>query len=209
MPLYTIALYTHIITGFLALITGAVALIARKGNSIHILSGKSYTLLMLVVAGSAITLSLLKHNTFLLLIALFATYQTITGYRSVNNKSQRPAWFDWLLTLTGATTGILMILSWNLVLIVFGSIALFLAILDIRLYVAVRSGRALPKLIWLTRHIGFMMGAYIATFTAFVVVNVQFEALPWLPWLAPTFIGIPLMRYWTVKYTKKPVSKDS
>lgn len=195
-------LYLHIISGFLALITGAIALIARKGRRIHVISGKSYSLLMLVVAVSALVLSLLKPNTYLLLIALFAIYQTITGYRAVTNKSQRPAWFDWLIMLLGVFTGTYMILTWNLVLIVFGAIAVFLAILDLRTYLFVLSGRPLPKLVWLRRHIGFMVGAYIATFTAFVVVNIRYEPIPWLPWLAPTIVGIPLMQYWTWKFTK-------
>lgn len=200
--IYLIFLYIHISTGFLALTTGAIALIVRKGNRAHILSGRTYTALMLLVAGSALVLSLLKSNVFLLLIALFATYQTLNGYRAVTNKSQRPAWYDWLITLLGISTGATMILTWNLILMVFGSISVFLAFLDVRTYVAVLSGRGLPKLIWLTRHIGFMTGAYIATFTAFVVVNIRYEALPWLPWLAPTFIGIPLMQYWTWKHTR-------
>lgn len=207
--LVTVFLYLHIITGFLALATGALALIARKGNKIHVLSGRSYTVLMLLVAGSALALSLLKSNTFLLLIALFAMYQTITGYRAVTNKSQRPSWFDWLVMLLGIAAGVYMILTWNLILIVFGSISVFLTFLDLRTYLVVLSGRSLPQLVWLRRHIGFMTGAYIATFTAFVVVNIRFEALPWLPWLAPTIVGVPLMQYWTIKYTKKPVSKET
>lgn len=204
---YKVALYVHIISGFLALITGAVALIVRKGKGIHILSGKMYVLLMLVVAVSALVLSLLKSNIFLLLIAFFAIYQTITGYRAVTNKSQRPNLFDWLIMLLGVFTGTYMILTWNLVLIVFGAIAVFLAILDLRTYLFVLSGRTLPPLVWLRRHIGFMVGAYIATFTAFVVVNIRYEAVPWLPWLAPTIVGIPLMQYWTWKFTKSAGKK--
>lgn len=48
-----------------------------------------------------------------------------------------------------------------------------------------------------------MVVAYISAFTAFLVVNVQFYGPNWVIWLAPTFIFVPLMRYWTNKYARK------
>ena len=51
----------------------------------------------------------------------------------------------------------------------------------------------------LYRHIGRMGGAYIATCTAFIVVNFTF--LPdILLWLGPTFIGSPLIAYSIFRY---------
>lgn len=196
-------LVIHIAAGFLALSTGLIALITRKGGGRHRLSGRGFYYLMLTVAFTAVVISTMKFNLFLLLIAGFAFYQTIQGYRSVKNKSLRPAAIDWLATITGLVTGIIMIWTFNTVLLVFGGICLFLFIGDLRAYNAALRGKELPKLAWLARHIGMMMGAYLATVTAFVVVNVRNVEPEWLPWLAPTAIGVPLMQYWTWKFTRK------
>jgi hypothetical protein len=48
-----------------------------------------------------------------------------------------------------------------------------------------------------------MLGAYISTATAFLVVNITMINYPWVTWLVPTFIGTPLIVYWTNKYTIK------
>lgn len=74
------------------------------------------------------------------------------------------------------------------VAIVFGGIAL------LRVWQTTRSFRTLPddKAYWLYAHIIGMWGGYIATLTAFLVVNVHF--LPSvLVWLLPTVVGVPLI----------------
>jgi uncharacterized membrane protein len=199
----TIVLVLHIVSGFLALGAGLMAILSKKGQRVHRLTGRMFFYLMLSVAFTALVLSVIKLNLFLLLIAGFAFYQNVSGYRSVKNKSLRPAWIDWAITVTGLVTGICMVLTLNIVLLVFGGISLFLVGLDLFTYKTVLSGRTVPRLAWLSRHIGMMMGAYIATVTAFVVENVQNAEPAWLPWLAPTMIGVPLMRYWDWKFTKK------
>jgi hypothetical protein len=198
----TIMLVLHIVSGFLALGAGLMAILSKKGQRVHRLTGRTFFYLMLSVAFTALIISGIKLNLFLLLIAGFAFYQNVSGYRSVKNKSLRPTWIDWIVTATGLVTGICMMLTLNIVLLVFGGISLFLVALDLHTYYLVLNNRSVPKLAWLSRHIGMMMGAYIATVTAFVVVNVQNAEPEWLPWLAPTAIGVPLMRYWDWKFTK-------
>lgn len=199
----TIVLIIHVVAGFAALGAGLGAILSKKGQRIHQLTGRTFFYLMLVIAASAAIVSTVKLNEFLLLIAGFAAYQNIGGYRSVKNKQLQPNWIDWSATALGLVTGVFMIATLNIVLLVFGSICLSLVAIDLRTYYAVFSGKQIPKLAWLARHIGFMMGAYIATFTAFVVVNVQNVEPAWIPWLSPTVVGVPLMQYWTWKYTRK------
>lgn len=199
----TILLIIHVTAGFLALGAGLGAILSKKGRRIHKLTGRMFFYLMLTVAVSAAVISTVKLNEFLLLIAGFAAYQNIGGYRSVKNKGLRPNAVDWLATALGLVTGCCMIATFNIVLLVFGGICLFLALLDLRTYYVIFSGKPVPKLAWLVRHIGFMMGAYIATFTAFMVVNVRNVEPVWIPWLAPTMVGVPLMQYWMWKYTRK------
>jgi hypothetical protein len=51
-------------------------------------------------------------------------------------------------------------------------------------------------------HIGFMGGAYIATVTATVTVNLTVVP-PLVRWLGPTAVGVPLIVYGTRKYTPR------
>jgi uncharacterized membrane protein len=205
--LITVVLIIHVVAGFAALGVGLWAILSKKGQRTHKLTGRTFFYLMLIVAVSAGIVSTIKLNEFLLLIAGFAAYQNIGGYRSVKNKGLSPNWIDWSATALGLVTGVFMIATFNTVLLVFGGICLSLVIVDLRTYYAVFAGKTIPKLAWLARHIGFMMGSYIATFTAFVVVNVRNVEPAWIPWLAPTAVGVPLMQYWTWKYTRKKNAK--
>lgn len=83
---------------------------------------------------------------------------------------------------------------------VFGGISAILCIGQIKLFVATIKKQEVSKTLWLRQHIGMMMGTYIATITAFIVVNVNDFKPAWLLWLAPTAILVPLMIYWTKKY---------
>ncbi len=59
---------------------------------------------------------------------------------------------------------------------------------------------------WFFAHLTRMCAAYIATTTAFVVVNVNF--LPQLVvWLGPTVIGSAGITYWTIVYKQKFAKK--
>lgn len=109
----------------------------------------------------------------------------------------------WAHIIAGFINGVFMLMAGNIILMVFGGISLLLCIQDLLLYykLIVKKGTAGQR--WLSRHIGMMVVAYISAFTAFLVVNVQFDGPNWVIWLAPTFIFVPLMRYWTNKYARK------
>jgi uncharacterized membrane protein len=198
--LLTSLLILHIVSGFTALGFGLAAILSKPGQRIHLLTGRVFYRSMLLIAFSAVLLSSFRLNLFLLLIAFFALYNNVSGYRSIRNKSLRPSAFDWTITAIGLITGIVMISTLNIVLLVFGSISLSLAIGDCIAYTKILGGKEAPRFAWLVKHIGMMMGAYIATFTAFVVVNIDFVQPSWIPWLAPTAIGVPLLVYWQRKY---------
>lgn len=202
-----IFLAVHILAGFVSLITGSVSVATVKGGKAHRFSGRIFYWCMLTVAGTAIVLSIFRPNVFLLLIAFFGLYQNLNGYRAIRNKTLKPTWKDWLITSMGLLTGIVMITQMNLVLVVFGSLSIYFSISDFRSHIVLLKGKELSKTTWLARHISMMMGSYIATCTAFVVVNISFEPAPWLPWLLPTMILFPLIAYFQVKYVarKKPV----
>lgn len=203
--LYQISLALHIASGYLALITGLVAMGSRKGRKTHRGGGRIFFISMMFVAGTALVISLIKGIVFLLLIGIFAFYQNYSGYRAVKNKDLTPNWADWIVLIIAALNGLAMIYTMNPVLLAFGVINTFLVVSQFRLFWFRLRGKSLPKLEWLGQHLGMMMGAYIATITAFLVVNIKnFEPF-WLPWLAPTIILVPLLVYWRIKYTRTPV----
>lgn len=196
------SLYLHIASGYLALVTGSVIMLLKKGNGQHKKIGIVFYVAMNAVVVSALLLSLLKWNLFLLHVAIFVAYQNIAGRRSITDKTLNPRFVDYFILLSAALNAIFMLKSLNGVLIVFGSISAFLVINDLRIYYTLRKESPLPKMAWLRRHIGMMMGAYIGAFTAFLTVNVHFVRPEWIVWIGPTVLFVPLMTYFTNKYTK-------
>ena len=151
-------------------------------------------------------MTLVKFNPFLLAIGLFSTYMTYSGKMAIDfwrlKENYFPGLKDLLPFYVAFIISILMI-SFPIyqmiinkefripVLSIFGIIMLLNSYRDIRTFS--REKNFVPKnKIWLIQHIGMMSGAYISTFTAFLVVNVSMNPA-WLPWLLPTAIGTPLI----------------
>lgn len=213
-------LLIHIISGFLALACGGIAIATKKGKGIHISAGRVYFWSMILVTLTALYLSIVEVIPFLFLIAVFSFYLTWTGYKSIHWKNRSlPTGvyrFDAVLTHTIALFGVLMItlslLAWmnihvdetisslKIVLFVFGAGTLIFAVEDLFLLYRTRQS---SSFLWIYTHIGRMLGAYIATFTAFLVVNAQFFPSPLIAWLGPTVIGTPLIFYWISRYRNK------
>lgn len=208
--------WLHIAAGMLALVTGLLSMSVKKGGRIHKRSGMIYFICMIIIFATAVPMSLWKSNIFLLLIAIFSVYLTYTGYRSLKMKNPKrdggAKWFDWLITSIALACGIAMIayaaigiskgaLAFSTILAVFGGITLAISITDMRHYNKLKRGEQ-QKMGWFFFHIGRMVGAYIATTTAFVTNN--FQELPILmQWLGPTLIGTIAITIWTRKYRRK------
>lgn len=180
-------------------------MLSSKGNKNHRLLGRLFFFSMLVVSITAVALALFKNSNFLFHIGIFVFYQNYAGYQSVKNKSLIPDWKDKLVLYLAILNAIMMLYSLNLVLLIFALISSFLTISDLWLYWKLYKARPIKKLNWLARHLGMMIGAYIGTFTAFLVVNASAFQPYWFIWLAPTFFFVPLIIYWTNKYTNKTI----
>lgn len=204
--LLNLALIFHIIGGSVALLTGSVSMFSKKGGNIHKRFGKIFFYSMMIVSFSALFLSVLKSNLFLTLVGIFVFYQTYSGLRAIRNKTLRHNLLDGAIIFAAFMNGVVMFFTLNPVLIVFGCITLLLISTEVRTFLANRKNKALPRLTWLTKHIGMMVGSYIGTLTAFLVVNIYFEP-GWILWLAPTAVLVPLMQYWNWKYTKRPLQR--
>ncbi|SFP98216.1 hypothetical protein SAMN05216277_11437 [Halolamina pelagica] len=79
-------------------------------------------------------------------------------------------------------------------MMVFGGIGVAFGILDIRIFQADESGD------WMVSHLQRMIGAFIATVSAVSAVNLT-PMLGIAAWLWPTALGVPLIYYWSNKYS--------
>lgn len=185
-------IYMHAFLGAIALLMGAIALISTKGGGTHKKYGRYFFYTMLASASLAVIIALLPShaNPFLLSLGIFSCYLLISGYRALNFKSNHACFIDIGLSISMLITGVLMIIApivhsgrINTILTLFGIIASVLSINDLKLY---KNTLKLNNS-WLGLHIGKMTGAYIASITAFIVVN---ELLPGIyGWIAPSILG--------------------
>ncbi|MBP6312706.1 MAG: hypothetical protein KA408_10590 [Flavobacteriales bacterium] len=203
----------HGAAGILALIVAPVAMYVAKGSNQHRLWGKVFFYAMVLVTITAIVLSILHPNLVMAMLAVFSFHLVASGYRSLYHKKlhegQRAGRTDWVLQgLAGLFNGGLFL--WGMahtvlkdsdkrgwIFLIFGAIGLTLVLMNIRRFFK----KSHDKQEWLYGHmIGFLSG-YIATLSAFSVVNLEFIDPGWLRWLWPSLIGTPVIVMW-VRYYK-------
>ena len=199
MSSYKFILISHVLFGSVALLSGLLAILMKKGFPIHVISGKVYSISMYGVVFSAWIASYFRLNLFLIFIGIFAFYLVTRGLRSTRIKSLRPAPLDWILLALGVLTAIIMTLTFNIILLVFGAIFATLLIGDLNIFIKVQKGNKVHPKEWIATHLGMMLGSYIAAITAFIVINVEYDPLPWLPWILPSLILTPLIFIYTRK----------
>jgi uncharacterized membrane protein len=210
---YNISLILHIAGGFLALIAGLLAMYSKKGGRTHKKAGRYFFGGMTATACSAVILSFIHPNMFLFMVAIFSYQLSSMGYRilrlkKIGNGQMKPEMVDWMITVIPTVAGFWFLISgiWQIssgqnfgwVKVVFGFLAIrFAFIFIMRFYRAPRN-----KMFWMFVHLQSFGGAYIATATAFLVVNV--DVLPGLVlWLGPSFIGTFVIVYVSGKYVKR------
>ncbi len=201
----TFALYLHIFAGFTALTTGLIPMFSKKGGKVHIIWGTVYYWAMFIVALTALIRFQMKLNLiFLSGIAIFSFYNTFTGVRLIRRKDNpNPKFIDWFgagLMVLGSF-GMLYfsylayrndIVFYTVLFTIFGIFMFLLAFEDLRIFVGkkqIDNNVPLQTQYWFQNHISRMGGSYIATVTAFLVVNNP----PYIPglvvWIAPGVIG--------------------
>lgn len=201
--------YSHILAGVVSLVAAPIALVVVKGGTMHRVWGKIFFWCMTWIFISTLVMTIHQWNPFLCMIGVFSYYSAFIGYRSIFqkrlHKDQRALWYDWLaLSITGLC--MLVFIGWGALLslkhgaafgflaIIFGSGGILLVISRIRAFL---KPSAEPKA-WLFNHIGSMMGAFIASITAFSV-NVLTFMPGLLQWLWPTLVGTPFIIYFIRK----------
>jgi len=198
-----ILIILHATLGGIALTSGAIAILSKKGGKTHKLSGKFFFYAMLLAALDALVISILPNHVspFLFSIGVFSTYFLLSGYRSLTFKKQhRKLVLDKIISGTTVILGAVMIVyplssqgAFNIILSVFGIAAIIFGLRDLLLY---RNSEKLKK-DWLKMHLGKMMGAYISASTAFFVVNGIMPGI-W-NWFVPSIIGSSYIVFWMRK----------
>ena len=211
-PLFKILLVIHIFFGGVGLFCGTLNIIRKKGDKPHFLVGKLFLISMIIYAVAGFVMSIMHQNLFLLIVAVFSFYMVCTGQRilSLKNllKNQKPKPIDYCLTIGMLFFGIGFLLYgifilvhqnyFGSVLVVFGAISIFFVRTDMYLF----KGIVKFKNYWLLVHLQRMIGAYIASVTAFIVTVQQFN-LGIIGWLLPTVVLVPLIIKWSRQYAVK------
>ena len=207
--IFKAVLIIHIVFGSVALFVAPAAMMTGKGGLWHRRWGELFFWAITGVASTAVVLSLIRSGLFFLLVALFSFYLAFTGYRVLYRKTpqQRASRADWIavaamlvgsVVLLAFGAYLMLTSSFGMVALVFGAIGLLFAIRDIREF----RHHPADKMAWWYSHMTRMMAAYIATVTAFSVVNFKF--LPPVPrWLWPTVVGTAGIVVWTRYYRRK------
>ena len=190
----------HAVSGSLGLLAGLIALIVKKGGLIHRRFGLLFYYSMLGATASALIISVSPNHEsiFLFVVGIFSSYFVMSGDRALRFKSEIPNYVDYTITIIMIITGIVMIAvspllvgKINPVLTVFGSAGLVFSMRDLIFF---REPERLKKN-WLKMHLGKMMGAYIASVTAFIIVN---QIIPGIfGWIAPGMIGGVFIAVWS------------
>ncbi len=214
--IYKTLLILHVIAGFTGLASGLAAMIVKKSRGIHTQAGKVYYLGMYASGITALIMTIIKFNPFLLAIGIFTLYLVYSGKQAIAYWRVKEPWSLRFNELAPSLTGILvalfmigypffqMIMEGRFfvpVLGIFGIVLFINALQDLMMLRKV-SNRVPRNKKFLLQHIGKMGGSYIAATTAFLVNNVSFDP-GWVVWLLPTFVGSFLIanaiRQWKVR----------
>ena len=211
--LMTTLRWLHIAAGTIALFVAPAAMLTVKGGRAHRRWGQIYFWAMAVVATTAVALGLWRPQIFLTLVAVFSFYLALSGYRALRRQrpeqGQGPRAIDWAAAfLTFAVSAALVVLGalrpgpiWErvgIVPVVFGALGMVLSGLDIRKLLRPPADRYA----WWFAHMAGMLGSYIATVSAFSVVNFDFLPIT-VRWLWATAIGTPLIAIWIAYYRRR------
>lgn len=207
-PLFFILLTIHIIFGFTALVSSFGALFSAKGQPRHRRFGKFFITGMTGVFITAIPLSIIIHNLFLFLIAIFSYYLAFSGWRYAKNRTGVASKIDWAVSIIMLIAGLIMV-GFGIwiyqetpnfhayILLVFGTIGFLFSIDDLRVY---KKSAAVGKE-RIAKHLGAMLGATIAATTAFSVTNIPIHPSIIL-WITPTLILSPVILWWKRRILK-------
>lgn len=210
-----ILIYIHSFFGGLGLITGTISVLVKKGGKNHKISGKIFTISMMISALISLFVARMPNheNMFLFLIGIFTIYLVLSGNRALTFKSKTKLKADnidksisgiMFLTSVGMTAigiyGLLQKIDNSILFLFFGGFGLSLTLKDFKTFKTFSEN----KNAWIKSHIARMVGALIASFTAFIVAGLSIGNI--FAWIMPTIVGTIYIVYWSRKF--KSTNKD-
>lgn len=201
-----ILIYIHAFLGGLGLITGIGSIVVKKGSLLHKRMGKLFSIGMISSSLISMPISWLPNhkNLFLFLIGCFTIYLVLAGNRALKFKTLEKAsvidkmlsgsmFFFSIVMIYLGIHGLLNDSTLSILYLFFGGFGLLLTIKDFKFYKNPKK----RKNGWLKAHIGKMIGALIASVTAFIIAGLGIGNI--IAWILPTLIGTLYIIYWTRK----------
>ncbi len=207
-PIITIAIYIHAFFGGIGLITGIGSMAVKKGGKPHKRMGKIFTYSMLANCIISMPVSWMPghKSQFLFLISIFTVYMVLSGNSALAFKSKSKAkvsmaekalkyvmaLFSLIMVFNGIK-GFIVPFEDHILNLIFGGLGLFLVYKDLVFHKTFKENQKA----WLLNHITHMMGAMIASVTAFIVAGLHSWTLA--AWVLPSVIGTVYIVYWRRK----------
>lgn len=204
-----ILIYIHAFFGGIGLITGMISIFVKKGSFKHKKTGKIFSISMIISSMISLMVARMPNheNLFLFLIGIFTIYMILAGNRALtlrNKIKSKADWIDKLVSGTMLLTSICMLvigiigmvqkIDNSVLYIFFGGFGAFMTIRDFQTFKTFTE----KKNAWLINHLGRMIGALIASVTAFLVAGLNIKAL--IVWILPTILGTVYIIYWSRKF---------
>lgn len=215
MYLYNILLAIHITCGGIALGAGLSAMLTKQvisRHQWHMTVGRFFYYAMVGIFVTALPMTILKPDLFLFLVSIFSFYLAHAGWRYAKNRKGIPRRLDYfsaglmiIVTLAMIAYGIYLLRALDdnngITMLVFGSIGLGhgLADMAIQLKGGVKGKHRIAM------HLTLMMGASIATVTAFIVTNIEYQPR-YVLWIAPGLSLVPLVLLFNYRLYKHNVT---
>lgn len=205
-PAIKILIYIHAFFGGIGLITGIGSIVVKKGGKLHKRMGKLFSIGMITSSLISIPICWMPNhqNIFLFLIGLFTIYLVISGNRALSFKSKSKAdLLDKIISGTMLFFSVIMIaigfycqinsIANGILFTFFGGFGLFMTVKDFIFF----KNFSETNRNWLSKHIGKMVGALIASITAYIVAGLGIGNL--IAWIMPSIIGTFYIIYWNRK----------
>ena len=204
-----ILIYIHAFFGGIGLITGMISIFVKKGGFKHKKTGKIFSISMIISSMISLVVARMPNheNLFLFLIGIFTIYMILAGNRALtlrNKIKSKADWIDKLVSGAMLLTSICMLvigiigmiqkIDNSVLYIFFGGFGAFMTIRDFQTFKTFTE----KKNAWLINHLGRMIGALIASVTAFLVAGLNIKAL--IVWILPTILGTVYIIYWSRKF---------
>ena len=209
--LIQILIILHVIAGFTAFLIGPFAIFSDKFGRPHRVTGRIFSFAMAFVFVTSIVVCIYKNNVFLFMVAFFSFYSVVSGVRILKLKKlgsiQKGKWYDWAIHATFLIT-CLSFLTYAIYLYAkhgYNVLSVLCALFAIGGFFSIRANikpffkKTQSPGFWLNYHRANMIGAYVATVTAFSAQQLHFMPTL-LQWTWPTLLIVPASSYFNKKY---------